>query len=105
LLRKINHPFILKYIDAKKTLASLYLFLEFCDGGTLEDEVVEHEEGLPDEVLRKYIAQIAMALKYMKDEKIIHRDIKPKNILLHQGKIKISDFGVAKIINEHNFDK
>lgn len=41
----------------------------------------------------------------MKDEKIIHRDIKPKNILLHEGNIKISDFGVAKMINEHNFDK
>lgn len=46
-----------------------------------------------------------IALKYMKDEKIIHRDIKPKNILIHKGNIKISDFGVAKIINEHNFDK
>ena len=41
----------------------------------------------------------------MKDEKIIHRDIKPKNILIHGGNVKISDFGVAKIINEHNFDK
>ena len=46
-----------------------------------------------------------IALKYMKDEKIIHRDIKPKNILIHKGNIKISDFGVAKIINEHNYDK
>lgn len=50
-------------------------------------------------MLRKYIAQIASALKYMKDEKIIHRDIKPKNILIHEGNLKISDFGVAKIIN------
>lgn len=37
LLRKINHPFILKYIDAKKSITCLYLILEFCDGGTLED--------------------------------------------------------------------
>ena len=55
--------------------------------------------------MQKYLAQIAIAFKYMKDEKIIHRDIKPKNILVHQGNIKISDFGVAKMINEHNFDK
>jgi serine/threonine protein kinase len=46
-----------------------------------------------------------IALKYMKDEKIIHRDIKPKNILIHKGSIKISDFGVAKLINEHNEEK
>ena len=56
-------------------------------------------QGLPENILKKYIAQIVIALKYMKDEKIIHRDIKPKNILIHQGNIKISDFGVAKIIN------
>lgn len=67
LLRKINHPFILKYVDAKKSLSSLYLFLEFCEGGTLEDEVILHEEGLPDEVLKRYIAQICIAFKYMKD--------------------------------------
>lgn len=64
-----------------------------------------YEEGLPEGVLKKYIAQLAIALKYLKDQKIIHRDIKPKNILIHQGNIKISDFGVAKMINEHNFDK
>lgn len=66
---------------------------------------MEHEGQLPEPVIAKYMAQIAIALKYMKDEKIIHRDIKPKNILVHKGNIKISDFGVAKMINDHNFDK
>ncbi len=46
-----------------------------------------------------------IALKFLKDQNIIHRDIKPKNILIHKDGIKISDFGVAKIINKHNSDK
>jgi cell division control protein CDC15 len=46
LLRKITHPYILKYIDAKKTPSSLFLFIEYCNKGTLEDFVLEHPEGL-----------------------------------------------------------
>jgi serine/threonine protein kinase len=42
LLRKFNHPYILKYIDAKKSGTALYLILELCDGGTLEDEVLSY---------------------------------------------------------------
>lgn len=105
LLRKITHPYILKYIDAKKSPNSLFLFIEYCNKGTLEDFILEHKEGLPDEIIRRFIAQIIIALKFLKDRNIIHRDIKPKNILIHDDGIKISDFGVAKIINNHNSDQ
>ena len=44
LLRKITHPYILKYIDAKKSPNSLYLFIEYCNKGTLEDLVKEHQK-------------------------------------------------------------
>lgn len=46
-----------------------------------------------------------IAMEFLKRHSIIHRDIKPKNILIHEGNIKISDFGVAKIITKHNSDK
>jgi len=48
---------------------------------------------------------MVIALKFLKARNIIHRDIKPKNILIHEDGIKISDFGVAKIINNHNSDQ
>lgn len=55
--------------------------------------------------MKRFIAQMVIALRFLKEQNIIHRDIKPKNILIHKDGIKISDFGVAKIINSHNFDK
>jgi NIMA (never in mitosis gene a)-related kinase 1/4/5 len=56
-------------------------------------------------MIKRFIAQMVIALKFLKEKNIIHRDIKPKNILIHQDGIKISDFGVAKIINNHNADQ
>jgi len=53
-------------------------------------------------MIRRFIAQMVIALKFLKDHNIIHRDIKPKNILIHEDGIKISDFGIAKVINNHN---
>ena len=49
----------------------------------------------------KLFAQIALAMRYLQRFKIIHRDIKPKNILLHEGVVKIADFGVAKMMHKH----
>ena len=56
-------------------------------------------------MVRRFTAQIVIALCFLKERNIIHRDIKPKNILIHEDGIKISDFGVAKIINKHNSDQ
>ncbi len=95
----------MKYIDAKKTPTSLFLFIEYCNKGTLEDFILEHREGLSDEIVRRFVAQIIIALKFLKERNIIHRDIKPKNILIHEDGIKLADFGVAKIINNHNSDQ
>ncbi len=48
LLRKITHPYILKYIDAKKSPNSLFLFIEYCNKGTLDDFILDYKEGLPN---------------------------------------------------------
>jgi len=45
--------------------------------------VLEHPEGLSEEMIKRFIAQMVIALRFLKDKNIIHRDIKPKNILIH----------------------
>lgn len=101
----MNHPYILKYVDAKKGPTSLYLILEYCDQGTLQDFILDQKGQIQEGLLKRFTAQNIIALQFLKQQSIIHRDIKPKNILIHKGNIKISDFGVAKIITKHNSDK
>lgn len=67
--------------------------------------MLEHPDGLCEQIIKRFIAQMVIALRFLKERNIIHRDIKPKNILIHEDGIKISDFGVAKIINNHNSDQ
>ena len=72
----------------------------------MEDFVLDHKsEGLCEPMIKRFVAQMVIALKFLKEKAIIHRDIKPKNILIHEDGVKISDFGVAKIINNHNSDQ
>jgi serine/threonine protein kinase len=75
--------------------------MEYCNEGTLESLILNKRYDMSEETLMKLFTQIVIALKYLQDKKIIHRDIKPKNILLHNGKVKIADFGVAKIIDKN----
>jgi serine/threonine protein kinase len=75
--------------------------MEYCNEGTLESLILNKRHEMTEEGVMKLFTQIVIALKFLQDKKIIHRDIKPKNILLHNGKVKIADFGVAKMIDKH----
>jgi serine/threonine protein kinase len=79
----------------------MYLIMEYCNEGTLESLILNKRHEMTEEGVMKLFTQIVIALKFLQDKKIIHRDIKPKNILLHNGKVKIADFGVAKMIDKH----
>lgn len=56
---------------------------------------------MSEESILKLFAQIVLAMRFLQSKNIIHRDIKPKNILLHEGTVKIADFGVAKMIDKY----
>ena len=59
-------------------------------------EVLRKEKKLPEDRLIHYASQILDAMLYLKDSRIMHRDLKPQNILLQKDRIKICDFGFAK---------
>jgi serine/threonine protein kinase/alpha-tubulin suppressor-like RCC1 family protein len=81
----------------------LHVCLEYCSGNTLADliqETLDSNQILSDRKIKEYTAQIFIALKYIHEQKIIHRDMKPANILLtgQNGRfLKIADFGISKL--------
>ncbi len=96
-MARLNHPGIVAIHDFGKANGLFYFIMEFVDGATLRQTM---QTGClkPKESLA-IVTQICEALQYAHDAGVMHRDIKPENILLNkQGRIKIADFGLSKLI-------
>ena len=93
-LHRCISPFIVSFYGAFFQEGSVYICLEFMDGGSIDNL---YGDGAPEGVLRKITLSTVMGLKCLKDEhNIIHRDVKPTNILVNtKGQVKICDFGVS----------
>ncbi|MGH2470825.1 MAG: protein kinase domain-containing protein [Candidatus Limnocylindria bacterium] len=93
---KLRHPNIVTAYDFSTNSDLAYLVSDFIDGGTLADQL---GTPLPLEYALTILAPIASALDYAHARGVVHRDIKPQNILLtHDGTPMLTDFGLAKII-------
>ncbi len=96
-LARLNHPNIVTIHDHGQAGGFYYLLMEYVNGVTLRQLLqasrVEAREALA------IVPQICDALQYAHDQGIVHRDIKPENILLDRvGRVKVADFGLAKIV-------
>ena len=105
ILRKMDHPNILKLFDFYSTEDSYAMILELCSGGELYKEIIE--KGPFNEGYTSYVMyQIFSAINYCHKMHIIHRDLNPENILiidrneLGYPRIKICDFGLSKIFEK-----
>lgn len=76
--------------------------LEYCNGGDMLAKV-RNEGILPEEDVIRYLCQILNAFHTLVKHKIMHRDFKLANILLHDGNIKIADFGFAKLLSGEDY--
>jgi len=98
MLKLKPHPNIVKCLDTIQTQKHTYIIMELCECGDLLSIM---NKPIEEKFVRAYFCQLISGLKFLHGHKLIHRDIKPKNILLSNNKkiLKIADFGFAKIIN------
>lgn len=98
LLARLSHPHIVQVYDLIEDGKRLWISMEFVDGGTLAD-VIERAGALAWSEALRLGRQIAAALAFAHEQGVIHRDVKPVNILLTSDGIpKITDFGLAKLL-------
>ena len=112
ILKKINHPNIVRLIDLKKTKSHCYIVMEYCNGGDLSSCLKKYKASynkpFPEYILQYLMRQIVNGLNFLHTHKIIHRDLKLDNILVNfnsendkkslnmmKAVVKIIDFGFA----------
>ena len=95
LLKNLQHPNIVKYIDSTRDTENLYIILEYCENGSLHS-ICKNFGKFPENLVSLYTAQVLRGLLFLHDQGVIHRDIKGANILTtKEGLVKLADFGVA----------
>ncbi|XP_073529324.1 serine/threonine-protein kinase Chk2 isoform X1 [Phyllobates terribilis] len=102
ILKKINHPCLIKIEEVFNSVDHLYIVLEMMEGGELFHRILRFRPR--ESTLKLYFYQILLAVQYLHDNGIIHRDLKLENVLLSSTNeeccVKITDFGQSKILGE-----
>ena len=118
ILKKVNHPNIVKLYDVKVQYDYIYLVMEYCNGGSLNDVLNKYKEKnrrpFTEEIVQFFMKQILSGVEYLHKHSIIHRDLKLENILLKYisekeadsnnyflSQIKIIDFDISSKAGTH----
>ena len=99
-LKKVEHPNIVKYFNFLKEDNYVFIIMEFLEGGTLKEYINENKENISEEIAREIIKQIFNALSYLHYScDVCHRDVKPENIMFSEKNniqsLKLLDFGLS----------
>jgi serine/threonine-protein kinase ULK/ATG1 len=108
-LTKLKHENLVALFDCKESQNNVYLVMEFCNGGDLAD-YLQSRQTLSEDTIAIFFRQIAAAIHACHEQNVVHRDLKPQNILLsHPDKdnqrvqdivLKIADFGFARFLSD-----
>lgn len=102
LLSTLKHPNIVSYLDSfYNSKGSLFIVMGYCENGDLYT-CITNQNGIPfpEKQIVEWLIQICLALKYLHDKKILHRDLKTQNIFLTKSNlIKVGDLGVAHVLD------
>jgi serine/threonine-protein kinase len=94
----LRHPHILPLYDSGEAAGFLYYVMPYVEGESLRDRL-DREKQLPLEDALRIAREVADALSYAHGRGIVHRDVKPENILLEAGHAVVADFGIAKAVS------
>lgn len=99
----LAHPNIVNIFDVGEEGSLHYLVMEYVPGRTLKEYIIENSPVAPEQAV-KIMKQLTSALAHAHQNQIVHRDIKPQNILMdHDGNVKISDFGIAMALSATSY--
>ncbi|KAH9600148.1 Protein kinase domain [Trypanosoma melophagium] len=95
IMTKLNHDNIITLFEAFETQEEFVVVMEYAQGELFE--ILEDDKKLPEDVVQRIAKQLVQALHYLHSNRIMHRDMKPQNILIGQnGSVKLADFGFAR---------
>lgn len=101
LIAQLEHAHILPVYDFGEQDGVLFIVMRLLSAGTLGDRIPEG--GMPIKQIARYFRQLASALDYAHSHKVIHRDLKPGNVMIDQQEnIYLTDFGIAKLTGQDN---
>ena len=112
ILSRLEHQNIVRLLSHHESDSHVYLLLEFCAGGDLSSYIRSNNRGkeasaingLPESTVRYFGLQLASGLLFLKSRNVMHRDLKPHNLLLSErsdnARLKLADFGFARHLGE-----
>merc|ERR1719188_547257 len=101
-LSALKHPYIVRYRESFHEDGWLCICMDYCEGGDLSERIKKNRQAgkhFPQDQILRWFTQSILALKYIHDMHILHRDLKSGNFFLSKsGNIKMGDFGIAKVL-------
>ncbi len=97
-MARLNHPNIVQIFDMGEREHTIYIVMELVEGVSLWDAILEEGgDPFPQEVTHLIVDQLCTAVAYMHSQGVVHRDIKPRNVLVgNNGQVKLGDFGISR---------
>lgn len=101
-LSSLKHPYIVSYRESFTENKNLAIVMDYADGGDLHQRIQRTRQAgktLPEERVLRWFTEATLALKYLHDRHVLHRDLKSQNLFLTaQDRLRIGDFGISKVL-------